>query len=269
MDARQTDASGADLLVPTSPKRLVSLVPSVTETLFALGLGPRVVGVTDWCLHPATELEGLPRVGGTKNPDLGSLEALAPDLVLANLEENREIDVRRLRERGLRVWVDFPCTVAEVLSQTRWLAMLGAPETAARSLLATLEEAVREAARRRSDPVRCFLAVWKDPWMTISSATYAHDLLAQMGFVNVFADAAERYPRVDLEQIAARDPEIVLLPDEPYAFDEDDARLLRRALTSTTAGRRGAIHAVDGTLAFWHGPRTARALRESLVSGRP
>src|SRR5690606_12884152 len=121
------DASGARVRVPPEPRRIVSLVPSVTETLFAVGLGDRVVGVTDWCLHPEDRLAGLPRVAGTKNPDLATIAALRPDLVLANLEENREVDVRRLRERGVCVWVDFPRSVAGVVEQVEWLPRIGAP----------------------------------------------------------------------------------------------------------------------------------------------
>jgi ABC-type Fe3+-hydroxamate transport system substrate-binding protein len=260
------DASGVPVEIPAGPERIVSLVPSVTETLFALGLGNRVVGVTDWCLHPAAELASIARVRGTKNPDLAAIERLSPDLVLANLEENREIDVRRLRSRGITVWVDFPCSVAEVAAQVGWLARLGAPADRARALVESLERAAAEARTRRpARPLRCFVAVWKDPWMTLSAATYAHDLLDHLGFANVFADATDRYPRVGLDEVAARDPEVVLLPDEPYRFTADEARALREGpLAATAAAQAGAIRVVDGTLAFWPGPRTVRALTDGL-----
>ena len=113
-----TDTSRVVVALPAAPRRIVSLVPSVTESLFALGLGDRVAGVTDWCIHPRDLPPSLARVRGTKNPDCDAIVALAPDLVLANHEENREIDVRRLRERGVTVWVDYPRTVREA-SQPR------------------------------------------------------------------------------------------------------------------------------------------------------
>lgn len=259
----QTDASGLPVQVPTSPSRIVSLVPSVTETLFAMGLGDRVVGVTDWCLHPAAELSTLARVGGTKNPKLDAIVALSPDLILANLEENREIDVKRLRSRGQCVWVDFPCTVEEVLRHVEWLAKLGGPVESATALRDALRAAA--AANGVAPERRCFLAVWKDPWMTVGPATYAHDLLFHLGLRNVFEDSEERYPRLDLADLEARAPEIILLPDEPYAFTREDAAALRGDLASTPAARSGEIHVIDGTLAFWHGPRTVLALTNGLV----
>jgi len=263
MPPNAQDASGVAVDVPRRPTRIVSLVPSVTETLFALGLGSRVVGATDWCIHPAAALTAVPRVKGTKNPDLTAIDALRPDLVIANLEENREIDVRRMRENGLCVWVDFPTTVPEVVEHVRWLAALGPPSDEAMVLVRAIESAAQRppAASTR----RCFLAVWKDPWMTISSATYAHDLLARLGLANVFSDARDRYPRITLEQIRDVDPEVILLPDEPYSFTESDADRLRADLSHTSAGQSGRIHVVDGTLAFWHGPRTVRALTEGLL----
>lgn len=263
------DASGAAVPLPADARRIVSLVPSVTESLFALGLGERVVGVTDWCIHPADLPARVARVRGTKNPDCDAVLALAPDLVLANHEENREIDVRRLRERGATVWVDYPRTVREAVLHLDGLARLGA-DTAVRDTVlspvhAALEHATRTAATR--EPVRAFVAVWKDPWMSLSRDTYAHDLLACAGIANVFADATDRYPRVTLEDVAARDPELVLLPDEPYRFTADDAAdLARGALAATRAARAGGVHVIDGTLAFWHGPRIARALE--LLSAR-
>jgi ABC-type Fe3+-hydroxamate transport system substrate-binding protein len=266
----ERDASGEAVDVPARPRRIVSLVPSVTETLFALGLGERVVGVTDWCIHPEDALARLPRVGGTKNPDVARVVSLSPDLVLANLEENREIDVRRLRERGLRVWVDYPRTVAAAVAQIAWIADLGATPRSRREVLGPIEESLARA-RARSGPVRSvFVAVWKRPWMTLSRDTYASDLLATAGLANVYADAADRYPRIDLAEVARRDPEWVLLPDEPYRFTAADVgELAAGALADTRAARAGRIVVFDGTLAFWHGPRIALAIDRLLALAMP
>lgn len=257
------DASGATVRLPRDARRIVSLVPSVTESLFTLGLGARVIAVTDWCIHPSDLPPALARVRGTKNPDVDAIVALAPDLVLANLEENREVDVRRLRERGVTVWVDYPRTVREAVLHLDGLARLGATDHARESVVEPVRAAAARAARATAAraPVHAFIAVWKDPWMTLSRDTYAHDLLACAGIRNVFADATGRYPRVTLEDVAARDPQLVLLPDEPYRFTADDAAALAHgALAGTRAARDGGVHVIDGTLAFWHGPRIAPAL---------
>lgn len=266
--ADAVDASGAVVRVPRVPRAIVSLVPSVTETLFELGLGDRLVGVTDWCVHPAQGVARLPRVRGTKNPDVEAIAALRPDLVLANLEENRAVDVARMRERGITVRVDYPRTVDDAVAQLRWLADLGASRAeTARVIEPVLDALARtDGDRERRPPVRGFVAVWKEPWMTLSRDTYAHDLLARAGIANAFAEAVERYPRVALEEVAGADPQVVLLPDEPFRFADADAHdLARGPLAGTRAARAGAIRVVDGTLVFWHGPRIAAAL--DLLSG--
>lgn len=264
MSPNAEDASGAEVTFPAAPSRIISLVPSVTEILFALGLGDKVVGITDWCIHPADAVARLPRVRGTKNPDLQAVRALAPDLVLANLEENREVDVRRMREEGLCVWVDFPRTLAEVVEHVRWLSRLGPALSKGTDLVRKLQAAVDAKSEETTTSRRCFLPVWKEPWMSISANTYAHDLLRHLGLCNVFADREERYPRVDLDAIRRLEPEVILLPDEPYAFTPADAEELRSALAATPAAKTGEIYVVDGTLAFWPGPRTIRALNEGL-----
>ncbi len=261
-DIPTSDASGASVLLPLRPNRIVSLVPSVTETLVDLGLEGALVGRTDFCVHPVSLAGRVSPVGGTKNPRLADILDLAPDLVLANREENREADVRRLREHGLRVWVDHPVTLDDTLEQVRRLAALGAPSERAAALLDRLAAAIAHAAATRpAHPRRCFLACWKDPWMTIGRETYAHHVLDASGLANIFADAPGHYPRTDLDEVARRAPEIVLLPDEPYFFTPTEAaELARGPLADSPALRTGRVHVIDGTLPFWHGPRLAEAL---------
>ncbi len=258
------DASEVAVSLPERPGRIVSLVPSVTETLVLLGLAPALVGRTDFCIHPTQLINICPPIGGTKNPRLDDIIALAPDLVLANREENRESDVRRLRQNGLVVWVDHPVTLEDSVEQVRRLAGLGADENRAESVLTKMLDALAHARHPRlKRPLRCFLAVWKDPWMTIGRDTYAHHLLEAVGLVNVFADESGHYPRIELDELARREPEIVLLPDEPYRFTAADAEAVRAGeLSESWAVRRGQVHLIDGRLPFWHGPRLGEALGE-------
>ena len=243
----------------SAARRIVSLVPSLTEALFALGLGARVVGVTDWCVHPKQGVDALPKVGGTKNPSLARIVELAPDLVLANREENRRRDVESLAAQGFDVWVTYPRSVEEAVALLRELADLGAPAAAAKRVLSPIERALADAARRDEPRTRVFCPIWKDPWMAVGGDTYADDLLRVCGGINVFAARSERrYPIVTPAEIEAAAPEVILLPDEPYAFGPRD--LSELAGLALPAARAGRIHLIDGTLISWYGPRIANAI---------
>jgi ABC-type Fe3+-hydroxamate transport system substrate-binding protein len=252
-----------------APSTIVSLVPSITESLFALGLGSRVVGVTEWCVHPAAEVAGLPKLGGTKDPDVAAIAALGPDLVIANHEENTRRAVQHLEEAGLRVWVTYPTTVMEGAMLLAELAALHATgherECARRDVAEPLIERVRAAEQGvRSEvypaPTRVFCPIWRNPWMTIGEQTYIHDLLRLCGGANVFAlHGDRRYPIVDLAEIEAADPEVMLLPSEPYDFGEAERSEL--LALSTCGSRNSRIHLIDGTLASWYGPRITLAIQ--------
>ena len=194
---------------------MVSLVPSLTEAIAATG-GDLLIGATDWCTHPA----GLDvaRVGGTKWPDVARVRGLAPDLVVANAEENRPEDVAALREAGLAVWVTAPATVEQALdSLARLCAVLGRPDPAwlgaARAAWATPP---------RLPDVRAVVPIWRRPWMVLGRDTFAGDVLARLGVANVFAGSADRYPKLTPADLAGVDADLVVFPDEPYAFTPDD-----------------------------------------------
>jgi ABC-type Fe3+-hydroxamate transport system substrate-binding protein len=168
------DARGTAVSLPDRVERVVSLVPSLTEWLVVAGVGERLVGVTDWCVEPAGALDGLARVRGTKNPDLTAIRGLAPDLVVANAEENRKLDVQRLEAGGLAVFVTMPTTVAGAVAELRDLAVAVGDLPGAAGLDAELVAAVAGAYRRRpARRVRYACAVWRDPWMWLGRRTYA------------------------------------------------------------------------------------------------
>jgi len=257
----------------SEPRRIVSLVPSLTEALFALGLGERVVGVTDWCVHPADGVAGLPKLGGTKDPDVEAIAALAPDLVIANREENTRRVVERLQQLGIRVWVTYPRSVQEGAALLRELAGLGASPEAVAAVVEPVERAVADAERALATAKPAgsispgvFCPIWRDPWMSVGPDTYAHTLLELCGGRNVFAHRVERrYPIVKLAEVEAARPEVILLPDEPYPFSERDVLELTRLDIPAARGRR--IHRIDGTWVSWYGPRiwtALSALRELL-----
>lgn len=249
----------------TRPERIVCLVPSLTEALFELGLGDRVVGVTDWCVHPAEQVATRPKVGGTKNPRVPDILDLAPDLVIANHEENRRQDVMALVASGVPVWVNYPRTVREGADLLAELVALGATPEREQAVVAPVLDIVERAERGRpAGGIPTFCPIWKSPWMSVGADTYAHDLLELCGAANVFADRADRrYPRVKDHDLIAAQPELILLPDEPYAFAEKDVQELREM--PLPAARNDRIHLIDGTWVSWYGPRIFRAI-ESLQS---
>lgn len=256
------DASGTALALARPPRRIVSLVPSVTETLCALGLADALVGVTVYCVEPRETVRAKTRIGGEKDPDLDAIRALQPDLVVANVEENLRPHVETLRGWGLAVWVTYPRTVAEGLAMIRELGQVTGTAERATAILAELEplHARVRAATARRRPVPVFYPIWRQPWMTVNADTYVHDLLAVCGAANVFGAAAARYPTVTLDEMAARRPEVIVLPDEPFRFRR--AHLADFApYRDVPAVRDGRIHLVDGKPFSWHGPRLGQALR--------
>ena len=254
---RVKDDLGRTLDLPESPRRVVSLVPSVTETLAAFGLGERLVGVTDWCTDPPEVVARLPRVGHVVAPDVARVRALEPDLILANAEENREHAVRKLEAAGLPVYVSFPRTVVQAIDAMAAMARITGTEDAAAPFLADARAALAEARRSAAShaAVPWFCAIWKDPWMTASDDTYLADLLNTCGGRNVFGDEDKRYPRTTIEEAVRRKSTLVLLPTEPYPFGPEDRAAVARAAASAE------VLLVDGTLLAWHGIRTASALR--------
>ncbi|MCC7448901.1 MAG: ABC transporter substrate-binding protein [Anaerolineae bacterium] len=277
------------------PQRVVSLVPSVTESLFDLNIGSRVIGVTDYCTRPAEAVSKLPRLGGTKNPNIAHIIALRPDLVIMNEEENRKPDWEQLQAAGVPVWVTHPNTVREALDLL-WTIMdvFEEPSMVPRVRLIEITYEWTLGVTRELPPKRTFAPIWRDPWMTFNRNTFVHDMLRVCGGENVFADrdrryplAAEygeaepipandprmenldvRYPRISLDEVVAAQPEIVLLPDDPYPFTQADADAI--AHLDIPAAKNGQIHLVDGSLLTWHGTRIAYALRDlPLLFGAP
>jgi len=290
---RFVDAMGRAVYLSPTPRRLVSLVPSLTEILFDFGWGAEVVGITDYCTEPAMEVAQKTRIGGTKNPDLTAILELQPQLVFAVAEENRRDDVARLEAAGVPVYVFEPATVRDGIDLLwRVAEILACREAVAPSLQAIEAEYTETQALTASRPsVRVFCPIWKEPYMTINAGTYIHDMLRVCGGDNIFAErdrrfplAADlgqqpertgsrdaerdrRYPRVTLEEMAARRPAVILLPDEPYVFSEADVADFA-AFTDVPAVSQQRIHLIDGKILSWYGPRigqSLRTLRELLI----
>lgn len=248
------------------PERIVSLVPSLTEALFAFGAGDRVVGCTRYCMEPPEGTAPLPKIGGTRKFSVAKVLELEPDLVAAVKEENDREQVLELRFAGVPVLVGEPTSVASAISLLRRLAgAVGSPE--AEPVIERIERAHLDLRLRPPERRRVFVPVWKEPYMTLGGDTYAHDVLDVCGGENVFGDRM-RYPEVSAGDIEAARPEIILLPDEPYEFSEKDLREFLRL--DTPASREGRVYLVDGKTLTWYGPRIAESLTRvaDLIRGR-
>jgi ABC-type Fe3+-hydroxamate transport system substrate-binding protein len=269
---RFCDALGREVTVPRPPQRVVSLIPSVTEICFALGAGDRLIAVTRFCSEPPAGVAGKVRVGGEKDPDLGLIRRLEPDLVIANVEENRKPDVEALAASGIPVYVIYPRTVGEGAGLLRDLGeLLGAP-AAGEALAARVEAALEEvqALRVGQVPIRVFCPIWKNPWMACNRDTFVHDVLVTCGAENITAQRPERYPRVTLEEVAAAAPDVILLPDEPFRFGPKHIPLFH-AFPAMPAVRDGRVYCIDGKWISWYGPRMAESLPAltRLILGGP
>jgi len=279
------------LRMPASPRRVVSLVPSITESLFDLGIGSKVVGITDYCVFPADEVAPLPRLGGPKDPRIGDVLALQPDLIIANREENSKSSIDEISQAGIPVWVTYPTSIRESMEMLWEMARIFQSETAATRIL-TLQQTIEWAlgAKETQHLVPYFCPVWQDHleddtpwWMTFNQYTYASDVLSLVGGENVFSKRERRYPleadlglaaperpgerdthypRVSAQDIVDANPQAILLPSEPYSFGPTDRDQICAQFSATPAVQAGNVRLVDGTLIMWFGTRLAKALEE-------
>lgn len=229
------------------PVRVVSLVPSLTEAV-AVSVPGALVGATDWCTHPA-DLD-VPRIGGTKNPNLDRILTLAPDLVVANAEENREPDLAALRAAGVEVLVTVVCDIPQAFAElARVLEACGA-----KSRPRWLDEAETTWSRlpRPEHRTTAVVPIWRRPWMVLGRDTFAGDVLSRLGVDHLYATHPDRYPRIPLDELRAAAPDVVVLPDEPYRFTADDG-------PEAFPGLRCAL--VSGRHLTWYGPSLAEAPR--------
>ena len=286
MAFRLFDDRDRELVFHRPPTRVVSLVPSDTLSVAALGAGARLVGRTRYCVEPAYVVGRVPEIGGTKDVDVEAVVALKPDLVIANQEENTQANLEALIKRGLVVFICFPLTVAQGLNHLARLARIlglegdaGVKDLIRRGLS---ELRAAEDLRRARQPLRAFVPIWMEPLMTVAGDTFISDALALAGAENVFADrrrryplAADqgrapaltadqagardtRYPRITEAELVARAPEIVLLPDEPHPFSQADAAHFRAL--DLPAAASGRVRLCGGRDLMWYGARSIEGL---------
>lgn len=232
-------------------KRIVSLVPSLTELLIDLGLANLIVGRTKFCIHPSTEVNEIPVIGGTKNPSLDIIRSLHPDLILANKEENRKEDIEELQELA-DVIVTNISTIDEAICAISLLGKRLQKQEDAETLIVNIKNSLRLPSYTL---INVAYFIWKDPWMTIGADTYIHDVMKRFGLCNIYNDQT-RYPHINIDDLETRDPQLILLSSEPFPFKEKHISDLQNKLPNST------IQLVDGEWFSWYGSRMLPAFKQ-------
>jgi iron complex transport system substrate-binding protein len=277
----------------SAPQRVVSLVPSFTESYFDLGFGKYIVGITDYCTQPEGIQEYIPQIGGPRNPRLDDILAIKPDLILASDEENPKELIQSLTQLGIPIWLKTPKTAKQAIQALWGIVDLYGDEFAAIKVR-MIENSLGwcQLASENQNKRRYFCPIWHgktketDWWMTFNQETYPSDLLKMLGVENCFArrerrfpleadiglsqsennqDRDSRYPRVTKEEILASSPEFILIPDEPFQFDDQEIEFLINALHGIPTINMESLIKIDGSLIFWYGTRLAKALMEFPV----
>ena len=272
------------------PGRVISLVPSITESLFEMGLGKYLVGITDYCIFPEDKIGGLKKIGGPKSVNIKEVCGLHPDLILANQEENRKEEIEKLIELGQRVVVFFPKTVSEAIRDLYEIGKLFRDANSIR-VVQWLEKSIdwMRLATDANDKFRYFCPIWQGKsesgvawWMTFNDDVYSSDLLGLFGGVNCFAarkrkypleadlglvQAVEqegcdvRYPRVTEEEILLSNPDVIILPTEPYSYTNRHIPKFVKMFDGISSERNKKVLLIDGTLIIWHGTRLSKSLQ--------
>ncbi|HXV64009.1 MAG TPA: helical backbone metal receptor [Vicinamibacteria bacterium] len=248
------DATGWRHRLEGPPRRVISLVPSTTETVFVIGGDDRLEGITRFCVHPKRARDLLPVIGGTKSPNLELILSLGPDLVLANQEENRREDVLALRE-NVPVFVFYPRDVPAAIRDVRNLGRLLGRDRAAEELASEIE---RRRPTLRAEPFRYIYLIWKRPYMAVGRDTFVDALLSEAGGVNA-APSRGRYPEMTIEELESSSADVILLSTEPFPFTEEHGTELLSQFQDPDRFR-DRILVVDGQLLSWHGARLVEGL---------
>ncbi|MFC1563287.1 ABC transporter substrate-binding protein [candidate division KSB1 bacterium] len=257
------DARGKEVLLPPRPERIVSFICSITETLFEIGAGERVIGRTNYCIKPAPVIEEVQKIGGPKNPDIDLILSLKPDLLIANVEENEKKDIDILERSGVPVFVTYPKTITDSIELIKTLGMITDTEAEAGELYnkaINIAEEIKQKTESSANPPSIVYLIWRKPFMTINSDTYINNLIEFCGVLNVFADRNERYPEISLEDIMQSRPEIIFFPSEPYPYKKIHTEEFMH-LSDIPAVRNNRLLLVDGEMFSWYGYRMIHGLK--------
>jgi len=237
------DQLGNQLDIDHTPARMISAVPSITELLFDLGLGDKIVGCTKFCVHPNKPYLTKNMIGGTKDLNLEKIKKLNPDLIIANKEENNREQIEYL-SASVSVWISDVKTFDDSLEMIEQIGLITETSFRAKEIINQLNNYLKPKAPLK----KAVYLIWKDPYMTVGGDTYINDMLNRSGYINLFSNQ-NRYPTITLEEISNYKPDLVLLSSEPYPFKEKHLKTIQRSLKNTE------VKLVDGEFYSWYGSR--------------
>ncbi|MEZ5047746.1 MAG: helical backbone metal receptor [Chitinophagaceae bacterium] len=226
------------------PKRIISLVPSITELLFHLELDKEIIGITKFCIHPPEKIKNYTKIGGTKNPDIDKIISLKPDLIIASKEENNKVDIDALSQYS-------PILLTNVSSYQEALEMILQVGTRcqrineAQKLCTQIEK--KKSIYQAKKTIPCIYMIWYNPWMTVGNDTFIADMLALAGMPSVINQ--KRYPSISIDELKDLKPSHILLSSEPFPFKEKHKVELQTILPDSK------IVLVDGEMFSWYGSK--------------
>lgn len=237
---------GRDLLLPERPNKIICLVPSLTETLYYLGLEDRVVGISKFCKYPEDWFSKKSKIGGTKNIDLEKVEQLGPDLIIGNKEENNKEDIDKLSEK-YPVWVSDINSFDDALHAIEWIGELTQSEKKAQRLIFEIQKAWSNILSFPIVQRSCAYIIWNKPLMSVGNSTFINDILLKLNFINVYN--SQRYPETNFKELKDLNPEFIFLSSEPFPFSEKHKTLFKKEIPDSQ------IILVDGEMFSWYGSR--------------
>ncbi|MBX2958539.1 MAG: ABC transporter substrate-binding protein [Flavobacteriales bacterium] len=246
------DQIGHQINIETTPKRIISVVPSQTELLFDLGLENEVVGITKFCIHPNSWFKNKTRIGGTKTLNINKIKQLKPDLIIANKEENTKQQIEELQQL-FPVWTSNIRNLSESLEMIKQIGLITKTNVNAEEIIAKIEQDFKLLTSIKKQSKSTLYFIWREPFMSVGSSTFIHDVMERAGFVNAL-ETSENYPVLTSEQIKTINPQLILLSSEPYPFKEKHIKEFKML------SKNAQILLVDGELFSWYGSRLTKTV---------
>ena len=247
------DDLNQQIFFESRPKRIISLTPSSTETICALGARDRLVGLTRYCVHPTDISKEKTIVGGTKSIDLELMASLQPDLVIANAEENTTEIFEQIKGLNCQLYIAFPKNIDDALVDLNRMGQLLEAEKKARQYA----DEIAEKRHASNKPFRYIYLIWKKPYMAVNKDTFIHHMISEIGGINVLADHKDRYPSLGIDFLRESTADVILLSSEPFPFKERH----RQEIIKEIGFPSERVQFIDGEMCSWHGIRMASAFQ--------